>query len=239
MLNQIFGSATLSYSSTNTIIMNKNYYCVIVLLFTSTSLFAQVDYASQIQPIFNAHCTSCHGGTNGVTLSSFNALMNSVGAQYGSNLVIPGDPNASGLVDKIEASPQFGSQMPQGGPFLDQSEINLIRTWIAEGANAVPASNEDNPENPEEFKLLGNYPNPFNPGTQIRFDVPVASQYTISIYTLHGQLVSELVGNASAGRVQVPVNLGTNPSGMYIYRVSAQVNGASRLVGTGQMTLLK
>lgn len=219
--------------------MKKSYYGIVALLFISTSLFAQVDYASQIQPIFNASCTSCHGGSGGLTMTSFSTLMSSVGSNYGSNIVVPGNPDGSGLVDKIEPSPQFGSRMPQGGPFLSQSDINLIRTWIAEGANSVPASNEDDPENPDEFKLHGNYPNPFNPGTQIRFDVPFATQYTISIYSVHGQLVSELVGNASAGRVQVPVNLSASPTGTYIYKVTAQNNGASRLIGTGRMTLIK
>ncbi|MFV1883077.1 MAG: T9SS type A sorting domain-containing protein [Balneola sp.] len=219
--------------------MKKSYYCAVILLFTSMPLFAQVDYASQIQPIFNASCTSCHGGSGGLTLTSFSTLMSSVGSNYGSNIVVPGNPDGSGLVDKIEPSPQFGSRMPQGGPFLSQSEINLIRTWIAEGANSVPTSNEGEADNPEEFKLHGNYPNPFNPGTQIRFDVPVATQYTISIYSVHGQLVTELVGNASAGRVQVPVNLSNSPTGTYIYKVTAQNNGATRLIGTGQMTLIK
>ena len=218
--------------------MKKSYYCVAVLLFTSTALFAQVDYATQIQPIFNANCTSCHGSSGGVNLSSFEALMGSTGNFYGSSLVVAGDPDASGLVDKIEPNPQNGSRMPQGGS-LQQSEIDLIRQWITEGANAVATNNEIESEQPDDFKLHGNYPNPFNPGTQIQFDVPVATQYTISIYSIHGQLVSELVGNASAGRVQVPVNLSANPTGTYIYKVTAQNNGAFRLIGTGQMTLIK
>ena len=218
--------------------MKKSYYCAVILLFTSMPLLAQVDYATQIQPIFNESCTTCHGGSSGLTLTSFSALMNSNGSLYGTNIVVPGDPNASGLVDKIEPNPQFGSRMPQGGQ-LTQNEIDLIRQWITEGANSVPTNNENEPGKPDDFKLLGNYPNPFNPGTQIRFDVPVAIQYTISIYSVQGQLVTELVGNASAGRVQVPVNLSGNPTGTYIYKVTAQNNGASRLIGTGRMTLIK
>ncbi|MBO6522523.1 MAG: T9SS type A sorting domain-containing protein [Balneolaceae bacterium] len=218
--------------------MKKSYHVIIVLLFASSPLFAQVDYETQIQTIFNARCTNCHGANGGVDLSSFNSLMSSVGNAYGDRVVVAFEPDSSGLVDKIEPSPMFGSRMPQGG-MLDQSDIDLIRQWISEGASAVPASNEGESLNPEEFKLLGNYPNPFNPGTQILFDVPVATQYTVSIYSINGQLITEQVGNASAGRVQVSVNLGANPSGMYFYRVSAQMNGATRLIGTGQMTLIK
>ncbi len=218
--------------------MKRSYYLIITILFSSTSLFAQVDYASQIQTIFNAKCTSCHGGTSGFTLTSYNTLINSVGAQYGTSIVVPGDPNASGLVDKIEPSPQFGTRMPQGGT-LPQGEIDLIRQWITEGANAVPTNNENDVVAPGTFKLLGNYPNPFNPGTQIQFEVPVATQYTISIYTVHGQLISELSGNVSPGKANVDVNLGSNPTGLYLYKVVAQSNGNTQLIGTGRMTLIK
>ena len=199
---------------------------------------AQVDYESQIQPIFNANCTSCHGASGGVNLSSFEALMGSTGDNYGSNLVVSGDPDASGLVDKIEANPQFGSRMPQGGQLSDE-EITLIRTWISEGANSVATSNEREFTDPESFRLIGNYPNPFNPSTQIRFSVPQVSQYTIAIYTITGSLLMEQVGTTSAGEARVSVNLGANPSGMYIYKVTAISNGFTHLVGTGTMTLIK
>lgn len=218
--------------------MKKSYHVIIAILFSSPPLFAQVDYDTQIQTIFNASCTSCHGANGGVNLSSFEQLMNSVGNAYGDRVVVPFEPDSSGLVDKIEPNPMFGSRMPQGG-MLNQSDIDLIRQWVSEGANAVPASNEGESVNPEEFKLLGNYPNPFNPGTLILFDVPVATQYTVSIFSINGQLITEQIGNASSGRVQVPVNLGVNPSGVYFYKVSAQMNGSRQLIGTGQMTLIK
>lgn len=122
----------------------------------STPTIAQVDYASEIQPIFNANCTSCHGGNGGVNLQSYTALMSSVGNNYGSNVVVPGDPDASGLVDKIEPNPQFGNRMPNSSG-LAQSEIDLIRQWIAEGANEVATSSEVDVQLPESFRLIGNY----------------------------------------------------------------------------------
>ncbi|GAB5410081.1 MAG: hypothetical protein BalsKO_24460 [Balneolaceae bacterium] len=218
--------------------MRKSNYLIFTLLLISTTAFAQVDYASQIQPIFNASCTSCHGTNGGVTLTSFEALMGSTGNAYGSNLVVAGDPDASGLVDKIEPNPTSGSRMPIGGTLL-QSEIDLIRQWITEGANAVATNNEVESITPESFKLLGNYPNPFNPSTQIQFDVPVATQYTISVYTIHGQLIAEQVGNVAAGRAQVPMNLAGNPTGIYLYKVTALTNTGAQLIGTGRMTLIK
>ncbi len=204
----------------------------------STQSTAQVDYATEIQPIFNANCTSCHGGNGGVNLRSYTALMSSVGNNYGSNVVVPGNPDASGLVDKIEPNPQFGNRMPNSSG-LAQSEIDLIRQWIAEGANEVATSSEVDVQMPESFRLIGNYPNPFNPSTNIKFEMPEAAQYTITIYSIHGTLLMESIGQAAAGVSTIPVQLGQNPTGVYIYRVSANINGRNTLIGTGRMTLIK
>ncbi|MFV1883809.1 MAG: c-type cytochrome [Balneola sp.] len=93
----------------------------------------EVSYASSVQPIFNGSCTGCHGNSGNVNLSSYSALMNSVGANYGNTLVVSGDANASGLVDKIEPNPAHGSRMPIGGA-LSPTQIQTIRTWINQGA---------------------------------------------------------------------------------------------------------
>ncbi|MBO6795355.1 MAG: T9SS type A sorting domain-containing protein [Balneolaceae bacterium] len=210
----------------------------IFLFVFSAQIHAQVDYSTEIQPIFNANCTGCHGGTSGLNLRSYSELMSSNGSQYGTNLVIAGNPDASGLVDKIEPNPQFGNRMPSGGQ-LAQSEINLIRTWIAEGANEVATSSEIDVQIPESFRLIGNYPNPFNPATNIKFEMPEAAQYTISVYSVHGNLLLEEVGQANTGVSNISVNMGQNPTGVYLYRVTAMVNGQSTLIGTGRMTLIK
>ena len=43
------------------------YLTLIVLILP---LYAEVDYNSEIQPIFNVRCTSCHGGAGGLNVSS-------------------------------------------------------------------------------------------------------------------------------------------------------------------------
>jgi hypothetical protein len=49
--------------------------------------------------------------------------------------VVPGDPDGSFLIEKLTSdSPRAGVRMPQDRPPLDEVEIELIRTWIAEGA---------------------------------------------------------------------------------------------------------
>lgn len=69
--------------------------------------------------------------------------------------------------------------------------------------------------------------------------MPEAAQYTITIYSIHGTLLMESIGQATAGVSSIPVQLGQNPTGVYIYRVSANINGMNTLIGTGRMTLIK
>lgn len=98
----------------------------------------EISYSDDIQPIFTSSCggSGCHinSSTNGVNLSSYSSVMNSVGSVYGTNIVIPGEPDESPLIDKIEANPDKGNRMPNGGPYLTADEINKIRAWIEGGA---------------------------------------------------------------------------------------------------------
>src|SRR5262249_33213295 len=48
--------------------------------------------------------------------------------------VVPGNPDASFLVEKLNANPRLGVQMPNSRPPLTADQIALIRTWIMEGA---------------------------------------------------------------------------------------------------------
>lgn len=97
-----------------------------------------VSFAQDVQPIFTSSCggAGCHidEAMSGVELSNYQQVMSSIGVQYGEEIVIPGDADASPLVDKIEANPQFGERMPLNRPPLSGDEVALIRAWIDDGA---------------------------------------------------------------------------------------------------------
>lgn len=97
-----------------------------------------VSFSEDIQPIFNGSCGggNCHINrtTSGVHLNNYSNVINSNGNQYEEDIVIPEEPEQSPLVDKIEANPEIGIRMPQGGEPLSNEQINLIKGWIAEGA---------------------------------------------------------------------------------------------------------
>jgi hypothetical protein len=80
---------------------------------------------------------------------------------------------------------------------------------------------------PDVFALHNNYPNPFNPVTNISYDIPEVAQVTLDIYNISGQKVRTLAqGHHEPGRYRIQWNATNdygNPlsSGMYIYRIRA------------------
>jgi hypothetical protein len=83
--------------------------------------------------------SSCHGTATGELLidatGTWEALVDVPSAAApGEVLVVPGDPDGSYLVKKLEGAPGIaGLRMPQGGQ-LDDADLELIREWIARGA---------------------------------------------------------------------------------------------------------
>jgi hypothetical protein len=71
--------------------------------------------------------------------------------------------------------------------------------------------------------LFQNFPNPFNPITQIQFDLPKAAQVQLRIYNILGQEVVTLAnGIFPAGTHGVSWNATNFPSGIYIYQFKAE-----------------
>ena len=103
----------------------------IFLLLLLVPLTAQVDYDSEIQPIFNSKCIQCHGSSAGLNLSSYANIMQ--GSMNG-DVIIPYDHAASELWKRVNSG-----QMPPGNNDLTNAQVNLIAQWIDEGA--LPEAN--------------------------------------------------------------------------------------------------
>jgi len=80
---------------------------------------------------------------------------------------------------------------------------------------------------PDKFNLFPNYPNPFNPSTTIRYDVPASVHVEIKIFNQLGHEVRTLV-NQSQNRGSYSVNWDGRDvrgnkvsSGMYFYQIKA------------------
>ena len=74
---------------------------------------------------------------------------------------------------------------------------------------------------PQSYKLYQNKPNPFNPVTEISFDLPKATYVTIEIYDITGDKVIQLVKNMTyiAGHHKIKWDASNNPGGIYFYRI--------------------
>jgi hypothetical protein len=103
---------------------------------------------AQIQNlVFTPLCSGCHNGSNppsgalpgsqNLTAgNSFGNLVNVTSREAPTLFrVKPGDPANSYLIRKLEGTAGIqGSRMPLDGPFLDQATIDLVKAWIAGGA---------------------------------------------------------------------------------------------------------
>jgi hypothetical protein len=104
-----------------------------------------VDYATQVQPILTASCTSaqCHDATNpqeALDLTAANAYAELVGVasrQCPTNLLVePNTPSESYLVIKLQGAGSCfkGTRMPKPPESISAAELQLVRDWIANGA---------------------------------------------------------------------------------------------------------
>ncbi|MFT5517161.1 MAG: VCBS repeat-containing protein, partial [Rhodothermales bacterium] len=93
---------------------------------------------------------------------------------------------------------------------------------------------------PKTFLLRGNYPNPFNPRTNVQFDLPEAAEVEVRVTDLLGREVLAVpLQSMSAGtNLAIPLDATELASGIYIYRVEAHAAN-EHYVAVGTMTLIK
>ncbi|MCD6162977.1 MAG: T9SS type A sorting domain-containing protein [candidate division Zixibacteria bacterium] len=103
------------------------------------------------------------------------------------------------------------------------------------GALFEISSIESERDQPDNFILANNYPNPFNASTIIEYSLQKQSFVTIEIYDILGRCAATLVSEEkSAGSYQIAWHANNQSSGVYFY--SIKTDG---FVQTKKMTLLK
>jgi hypothetical protein len=104
-------------------------------------------------------------------------------------------------------------------------------------ATGVPTSEDL----PQEFLLHQNFPNPFNPSTKVRFDVPISGTVSLKVYDVLGREVATLMNErVTPGSYEVNFNATGFASGVYFYRIDATLmNGGNGFVQVKKMLLLR
>ena len=94
----------------------------------------KVDYISEVKPIFNKNCISCHGGVK--RQGGFSLLFRSDALaknKSGKPAIIPGDPDHSEMIKRL-LSKDPEEHMPYKHASLSEKDITTLKNWIKEGA---------------------------------------------------------------------------------------------------------
>ncbi|WP_353127148.1 DUF1553 domain-containing protein [Parapedobacter pyrenivorans] len=93
-----------------------------------------IDFSTEVKPIINKHCISCHGGVK--KNSGFSLLFEEEAfavAESGSAAIIPGDAEHSEFIRRLTADDPE-ERMPYDAPPLSKKEIKVLTRWVEEGA---------------------------------------------------------------------------------------------------------
>lgn len=92
------------------------------------------DFDRDVRPIFENRCLPCHGHDarkGGLLLTARHEAF--LATDSGEPALVPGDPEASELLFRVEAADELDRMPPSGAP-LSTREIEVLRAWIADGA---------------------------------------------------------------------------------------------------------
>ena len=93
---------------------------------------------------------------------------------------------------------------------------------------------------PRSFFLGQNFPNPFNPSTQINYSVPQSSYVTLKVYNLLGQEVATLFeGIRQPGNYEATLDGAKLGSGVYLYQLHVNSNEAGNFTQVKKLVLIK
>ncbi len=123
---------------------------------------------------------------------------------------------------------------PETGTIIEQKNTGSSR-FIELIPARIPTGIGDNSNLPSTYALNGNYPNPFNATTQIKYQLPEPSEVVIEVYDILGRQVATLEdGYKAAGHHQIIWHADRVSSGIYFYKITA-----GEFHETAKMTLLK
>lgn len=115
----------------------------------------KVDFTRDVKPILSNRCFHCHGpddaerqgGVSGLRLDTHEGALADLG--NGTQAIVPGQPDASVLVERIATDDEFTRMPPvESGAKLTEREIRTLKTWIAQGADYAPHWSYVSPDRP-------------------------------------------------------------------------------------------
>ncbi len=131
------------------------------------------------------------------------------------------------VVNRYDSTGQFVDRIISSGGLQAPNSITFAPTTVT----SVRATDGIGPT---DFSLSQNFPNPFNPATQITFELASPTKIELSVFNLTGQKIVTLVDEVQAAGINTIEWRGTDErgnrvsSGVYIYRLSTEQFSESR-----------
>ncbi|MCD2424111.1 DUF1553 domain-containing protein [Niabella pedocola] len=119
---------------------NRKMLLVLAVLVTTgiaacfTSRSKKVDFSTDVKPILNKKCITCHGGVK--AKGGFSVLFREEAlakTESGTPAIIPGDPDNSEMIRRLTLKDPE-ERMPYKHEPLSEDEISILRRWIKQGA---------------------------------------------------------------------------------------------------------
>jgi len=152
----------------------------------------------------------------------------------GQNLMLHFGLGNSNVIDSIKV------EWPAGGDqYFTKVTVNQSVTIIENGT--LISVGENTIEQPQDFKLHQNFPNPFNPSTVINYELTSFSNVELKVYDILGNEVETLVNDLKQpGIHSVSFNGSSYPSGVYYYRLDVRNSeGVASSSESKKMIMLK
>jgi len=114
-----------------------------------------------------------------------------------------------------------------GDPLQDQQAVGGYAVASAPDGQTVAKNSPYGV--PGKVELCANYPNPFNPSTDISFSLPHACHVKLEVFNIMGQRIETLVDRQmEAGEHTVSFDGGSKASGMYLYRLTTDESAITK-----------
>lgn len=240
-----FSSASIGIALFNNILINNDTnsnvtsYLYRQVLSAAAEMDADYNLWFVASPsVDNNNFYSRHGGeeTNAISLAEHqaNTGFDSNSVSFEVDFESPDQPLLAENMHSVEALlvPALLSLVPTDILGNDRSNPTFVGAHEPESV----VSTEHEPEMAREITLHPNYPNPFNPTTNIVFSLNTSLDVTLQVFSIDGRLVSTLINNEirNAGTHTVRFDAAGLSSGLYLYRLSA-----GSVSESGRMLLIK
>ena len=115
------------------------------------------------------------------------------------------------------------------------SDGKIVGSTMWKFGTVLTSVGNDGSSLPNKFSLDQNYPNPFNPSTKIEYTLQIASNVTLKVYNVLGQVVATLVSEKQdVGTHSATFEASQFTSGVYFYKINA-----GNYTATRKMMLIK